>query len=304
MTKNQTALIRQTTIFNRLNTGETLNVTKLAEEFGVSVRTIQKDFNERLSRTYDIVDKGHGNYAFAEGYRFKGAEDEEEKIAVSLMKGLQQSAIPQMNDYIDQALPTSKDFEKMFLFGMEFEPIADMENFKVILNAIQWKVGLEFSYTRLDGKTIEVVADPYRIANFNTYWYLIAYDPASERIKSYYLGNILKLKTLYENFTADPKLESVIDTMCSTIDSVWFKEKKQTVRLKVRARSRYYLMRHLPANIQLLEEKEEAVLLLFDYYHETELFDFLKHWLPDVHIVDNEMLSEKFTEMLQIYFNK
>jgi len=243
MTKNQTALIRQTTIFNRLNTGETLNVTKLAEEFGVSVRTIQKDFNERLSRTYDIVDKGHGNYAFAQGYCFKGAEDEEEKIAVSLMKGLQQSAIPQMSAYIDHALPTSKDFEKMFIFGLDFEPIGDMESFKVILKAIQWKVGIEFCYTRVDGKSSEVVVDPYRIANFNNYWYLMAYDPASEHIKSYYIGNITKLKTLYENFTANSSLEQELDLMCNTIDSVWFKEKKQTVTLRATARSHYYLMR-------------------------------------------------------------
>jgi len=304
MTKNQTALIRQTTIFNRLNAGETLNVSKLAEEFGVSVRTIQKDFNERLSRTYDIVDKGHGNYAFAEGFRFKGSEDEEEKIAVSLMKGLQQSAIPQMNDYIDQALPTGREFEKMFLFGMKFEPIADMENFKVMLKAIQWKVGLEFSYMRMDGKTIEVVADPYRIANFNNYWYLIAYDPASERIKSYYLGNISKLRTLYENFTADPNLEQEIDAMCTTIDSVWFKKERQTVTLRVTARSRYYLMRHLPSNMHLVEESGDTALLDFDYYHETELFDFLKHWLPDVKIMNNTTLSEKFATMLHSYFEK
>ena len=79
MKKNQTALIRQTTIFNRLNEDETLNVTQLAEEFDVSLRTIQKDFNERLNVTYDIVDLGHGNYAFPEGYKFKGAEDEYEK---------------------------------------------------------------------------------------------------------------------------------------------------------------------------------------------------------------------------------
>ena len=67
MKKNQKALIRQTTIFSRLNAGETVNVKTLAEEFGVGVRSIQKDMNERLSNTYDIVDLGHGNYTFPKG---------------------------------------------------------------------------------------------------------------------------------------------------------------------------------------------------------------------------------------------
>ena len=302
MTKNQKALIRQTTIFNRLNTGKVLNVKHLAEEFGVSVRTIQKDFNERLNKMYDIVDKGHGNYAFARGYHFNGTDDEDEKIAVSLMKGLQQSAIPQMDDYVNSALLISRDFEKMFIFGLNFEPIKDIEEFKIILKAIRWRVGLEFNYTRLDGKTIKVLADPYRIANFNNYWYLLAYDPTSEQIKSYYLGNISKLKTLYENFTADPSLEKELNKMCNTIDSVWFKTEKQKVTLKVTSRSRYYLMRYLPTNIVLLKEDEDAVLLHFSYYHETELFDFLKHWLPDVKIMDNDILYDKFTAILQNYF--
>jgi predicted DNA-binding transcriptional regulator YafY len=38
-----------------LNTGETLSVKALAEEFGVSVRTIQRDFNERLIHHFSIV---------------------------------------------------------------------------------------------------------------------------------------------------------------------------------------------------------------------------------------------------------
>ena len=140
MKKNQKALIRQTTIFSRLNAEETVNVKTLAEEFGIGIRTIQKDMNERLASTYDIVDLGHGNYAFAEGYRFKGADDEEEKIAISLMKSLQHSAIPDMNDYIDSALPTAINYEEMFLFDLDFEPIDDIGTFKIILKAIQWRV--------------------------------------------------------------------------------------------------------------------------------------------------------------------
>ena len=49
MKKNQKALIRYNLIYQKLNQGETINVKVLAEEFGVGIRTIQKDMNERLS---------------------------------------------------------------------------------------------------------------------------------------------------------------------------------------------------------------------------------------------------------------
>ena len=69
---------------------------------------MQKDFNERLNTLYDNVDLGHGNYAFPEGYKFKGADDEDEKVALSLMKSLQHNAMPQMDDYINTAITSTK----------------------------------------------------------------------------------------------------------------------------------------------------------------------------------------------------
>jgi predicted DNA-binding transcriptional regulator YafY len=48
-------LKRLTAILARLNDGEALLVKALAEEFGVSTRTIQRDFNERLIHHFPIV---------------------------------------------------------------------------------------------------------------------------------------------------------------------------------------------------------------------------------------------------------
>jgi predicted DNA-binding transcriptional regulator YafY len=221
MKKNQKALIRQTTIWSRLNAGAVVNVKDLAEEFGVGVRTIQKDMNERLSQTYDVVDLGNGNYRFADGYSFVGAEDEEEKIAVSLMKSLQHSAIPEMDDFVAKAVPSGSNCESMFLFDISLESIDDIATLKVIIQAIRWKVGVEFSYLE-GGIEVEVAADPYRIANYAGRWYLVAFDPSDETIKAYALGQITKLRTLYENFTGNLKVEEELEARCDTLDPNWF----------------------------------------------------------------------------------
>jgi predicted DNA-binding transcriptional regulator YafY len=221
MNKNQKALIRQTTIWSRLNAGQTVNVRALAEEFGVGVRTIQKDMNERLTQTYDVVDLGGGNYKFPDGYSFLGAEDEEEKIAVSLMKSLQHSAIPELDDFVEKAIPSGSNCESMFLFDVGFEPIGDIGQLKVIIQAIRWKVGIEFAYV-VDGESHEVAADPYRIANYGRVWYLIAYDAADDTLKAYELKAIHNLRTLYENFVGNPKIEAELEARCDRLYSAWF----------------------------------------------------------------------------------
>jgi len=221
MTRNQKALIRQTTIWSRLNAGQTVNVRELAEEFGVGVRTIQKDMNERLTQTYEVIDLGGGNYKFPDGYSFLGAEDEEEKIAVSLMKSLQHSAIPELDAFVDKAVPSGSNCESMFLFDVGFEPIGDIGQLKVIIQAIRWKVGIEFAYT-VEDETREVAADPYRIANYNRRWYLIAYDAADDVLKAYELRGIHKLRTLYENFVGNPTIEAELEAKCDRLDPAWF----------------------------------------------------------------------------------
>jgi predicted DNA-binding transcriptional regulator YafY len=221
MNKNQKALIRQTTIWSRLNAGQTVNVRALAEEFGVGVRTIQKDMNERLTQTYDVLDLGNGNYKFPDGYSFLGAEDEEEKIAVSLMKSLQHSAIPELDDFVEKAVPSGSNCESMFLFDIALEPIGDIGLLKVLIQAIRWRVGIEFTYT-VDDMPVEVAVDPYRIANVRGRWYLIAWDPSVEKLCAYEMRAISHLRTLYENFAGNPAVEEELAVRCDTLDPGWF----------------------------------------------------------------------------------
>ena len=304
MNKSKTALIRRTTIFSRLNTGATLNVKELAEEFEVTIRTIQKDFNESLMTTYDVVDMGHGNYAFPEGYQLKAVEDEEEKIAVSLMKSLQRSVAPALNEYIDTALPMTRNYEEMFLFDLDFEPIEDMGMFKVILKAIQWQTGLEFIYTKKDGSSKEVTVHPHRIANFKNYWYLIAYDLMNEKIKTYYLKSISKLHTLYENFIPNESTQRELDALCSNIDTAWYSGGEEQTTLHISGDARVYLQRHLPQHIQIIDTNESYVTASISYSSETEVLEIVKRWLPDIEIVDDVELSEKLDEILRGFLDR
>lgn len=55
--------VRLSLIISRLVAGETLNMARLAAEFGVSVRTLRRDFRERLM--YLDLEYRRGNAACA-----------------------------------------------------------------------------------------------------------------------------------------------------------------------------------------------------------------------------------------------
>jgi len=267
----------------------------------VGERTIQKDLNERLSGIYDIESLGEGNYCLAKYHSFKGADDEEESIAISLMKELQHSAIPEMDSYIEAALPTNSNYDDIFVFGLHFEAIEDVEAFKTIIKAIKWKVGVEFIYTKADGSSKKVLVDPYRLANFQNYRYLIAYDPPMEILKTYYLKNISELTMLYENFTANPKIEADFNKVCSAMDSVWYNGERQECLLKVSGIAMYYIVRDIPLNMEMVEETDDYDVVRFFYHNEIELFSYVKSWIPHITIVDNDELSGKLSDELKSF---
>jgi len=302
MQKNQKALIRHNMIYERLKAGETLNVKALAEAFGVGERTIQKDFNQRLNAIYDIESLGEGNYRLRRSHYFKGAENEEESIAISLMKELQHSAIPEMDEYIEAALPVSSNYDDIFVFGLHFESIDDVEGFKTLIKAIKWKVGVAFTYTKKDGSSKRVMADPYRLANFQSYWYLVAYDPSVEILKTYYLKNISELEMLYENFAADPKVEEDLNKMCRTMDSAWWNGERHSCLLEVNGIARHYVERGMDAHIEVVKKDAEHDVVRFYYHNEIELFSYVKSWIPYIRILD-DMLAQKLEEELRQFLS-
>ena len=182
---------------------------------------------------------------------------------------------------------------------MHFETIADVEAFKILIKAIKWKVGVEFVYTKVDGSSKTVLADPYRLANFQNYWYIVAYDPSVEIIKTYYLKNISELRMLYENFTADEKIEAEINKVCNSMDSVWWNGERQQCTLKVSGIAKYYIERDVPDMMEVLETHEDHLIVRMYYHNEIELFSYVKSWIPHMRIIDNGDLMEKLAGELR-----
>ncbi|MEA3553878.1 MAG: HTH domain-containing protein [Campylobacterota bacterium] len=77
-------LTRLTTILKRLNDGEALSIKDLAEEFNVSTRTIQRDFNERLI-SFPIVQLNK-KWQMEEGFKIEKSADMEDSVVLDIIE--------------------------------------------------------------------------------------------------------------------------------------------------------------------------------------------------------------------------
>ncbi len=293
---------RLATMLHYLNRGYTVNVKQLSEEFDIGERQIQKDI-ELFSDMYEIESLGSQNYKIAKGYKLIGTENEDVDIAMALMKNLQQSALPQMNEDVDKALSKSEKYGDIFLFNIDNEKISHMREFRKILQAIHYKQSCSFQYIKKDASSKEVTVHPYRIANLSNYWYLLAYDVEGEKLKSYHINSIKRVILAGENYINDTAIEKEIEDTFVNFTTAWFDGEAKSVTLEARGNAKTYIERKPSRNMTFLSNVEEMIQIEFKYYNEIEVLNFVKHWLPEVKILDNAELKHKLQILLQEYLS-
>jgi predicted DNA-binding transcriptional regulator YafY len=266
---------------SRLNIGEKLFLPDLAREFGVSLRTIQKDFSTRLS-VFPITKNDDGSYSFISGYRLKGTANAQENLVIDLIRTL----IEQVNsDYAETTNRLLKDagyFNPTFAISLNFEDISQhLDIFYLLKQTISFRQTIQFTYTDKHGRKGEYIADPYRLGNFEGFWYLIGMDHNSKTLKTFYLKSIENIRVSPENYIIDDTLEKAMESNYGNLTTAWFREEKKTVRLLATGDAQRYIMRNPGSNITIVEDSQNGLLLEMIYHRDIEVLRFVKHWIPD-----------------------
>lgn len=155
---------RLSIILSRLFQGEKLSIRILAEEFGVSTRTLRRDFNVRL--TYLDIEQDSGCYQLASHY-FRRRTEKDMKILAKLL-------------HLDRLLP-AMDAKLLSLLLDENHP----SPYRIMLPAPQQKPTLFGDFSRLTlaiinrtqvriktDKNISHTAHPYRLLCCQAEWFL------------------------------------------------------------------------------------------------------------------------------------
>lgn len=289
---------RLVSIINYLSTGNIINVTDLSIEFSISQRQIQKDI-ELFKEIYEIESLGSQNYRIKDNFKIHSASNNNLDISLAFLKSLQHSAMPQMNRYIDPSLPEIKEYKNMFILDIAYEEITHTDELYKLIKAIKSQESCSFLYTKKDGSSKQVYVHPYRLANFSNFWYLLAYDVEQSKLKSYHINSINSVLLAGENYINSASIEKEIEDTFATFNSVWFDGNPKSVELEITGDAKLYTQRNFPKNASVISENDLILTIDFQYYNASEILSFVKQWIPEIKILNNEDLRMNLKTILQ-----
>ena len=294
--------------------GRKKTVQELANIFGVSRRTIFRDFNALSEINVPIKYDRYTGYGLVEGYKMPPLMFNSKELA-TIMVGLNfvKSQVDQqmvqdatgVELKIKNVLPNEL---KALMTSLEEHTIVDPYlrfnsnqkkggDWYLISAAIADKKRMQFTYTTKAGSRTVRKIDPYLLVYFQDHWNVVGWSHRRGDIRSFILDRIVSPVILEENWLPKPKM---------SIDSLIFRynELKKIVVLEVEKPEIERIRAILPAKIIRLEQKKpKKIRLSFEF----DNMPFLNHWLlqfgTTVKIIKPEILISLQKKTLQAMIN-
>ncbi len=283
--------VRLAEILIKLNRGEKLDPHQLAKEFGVSLRTIQRDLLERLA--YLPFTKDQHYFSLEPYYLGKLSTADIERFAgLSGIKAL----FPILSDHFLGEVFDARVSQAYLVKGYHYENLDGKSGeFKQLEQAILQHQLIHFLYKSKSYTTIK----PYKLVNHNGIWYLAAKD--GHQIKSFCF-------TLLKSIQVDERTfipEADINTLIEQEDSIWFSENKREVVLKIDfSVATYFKRRNLLPNQKIDKELEDGSLIVSSHFaHDNQILPLIKYWIPHVSIIAPDELRDILRESLHEYLS-
>ncbi len=295
-----TILTRLTIILSRLNDGEALSVKALAEEFNVSDRTIQRDFNERLVSFPVYQDKK--KWKMQEGYRLEKSASVEDAVVLDIMQKLIEGAGQKFSTKANKLLSKIKNDSLNPIYAkLDMEDIGDkLHIVQELESAIKERREIKCFYS-FDDYTKELVLKPLKIANYEGFWYLVALDGRNDVLKKYYLKNIKNITVLETVFENNANLDDLLDNSIS----VWFDHTVDPykVTLNISKEIAKYFQRKPISKTQKVEALYEdgSIDVSVEITHDMEIIPVVKYWIPHIRVLEPLSVKETIASDLKTY---
>ena len=296
-----TILTRLTQILSKLNDGEALSVKELAEEFNTCPRTIQRDFNERLT-SFPIYKEGR-RWKMQEGFRIEKAKSLEDEVVLDIIEKITEGIGGKFATKSQKLLSKIKneDFNPIYA-KLNIEDISDkFADIQILEGAIKKKLEIKCSYDNEHHEIYSTTIQPLKIVNFEGFWYLLALR--GDILKKYYLKNISNVKVTENKFKTDAKVETLLDDSIS----IWFSQENEPFEVKLYADSscaKFFKRRPLPTQTILSVESDGAMEFTLKITHEMEILPIVKYWIPHLFVMEPLWLKEIVQKQLSVYIKK
>jgi predicted DNA-binding transcriptional regulator YafY len=287
---------RLTQILIRLNLGEQLDPHALAEEFNVSLRTVQRDLSERFG--YLPLEKTDAGYRLDPGYLGRlQVQDVERFACLAGIRGLYPAL---SNDFLRELLD-SRIESALLVKGHNYEDLGDrIHTFRHLERAILNREKISFGYQKDEGQKLYADVEPYRLINHSGVWYLAAMD--ADKLKAFSFSKIDRLLVSRVTFARAPHIEQLL----LEEDSIWLNEKKTEVVLKVTREAASYFRRRKLIACQVLEKELEdgGIIVSGKVAHTNQILPIVRYWIPNVRVISPAGLQAELDKQLQTYLEE
>ena len=288
--KHEKLAERLATILVELNTKGQLDINELAERFSVGVRTLQKDFNDRLAfLDWDL--KGPRFYSLNRNQFGVFTKEVVERFA-------RFASIQDLFPKLDRELFQRTLTDTIQVKGFQYESIKHRQGeFKQLQQAVKNHKKIAFTYQKPGQTATHRTLEPYVLLNKKGIWYLIGLEEGKQ--KTFCFSQMSFIETLEETFNPDTHFLNEIEQN----DSIYHGNQLSEVIIKVDEKvAHYFTRRNLFPNQEIIRRLENGELLIYcKNIHELEIIPLVQYWIPHLTIISPSELQEKMTKTLQQY---
>jgi predicted DNA-binding transcriptional regulator YafY len=288
-----------------------LTATELANTFGVSKRTIYRDFNVLSEINVPVTWDKYSGYGIMEDYKVPPLMFTSKELA-TIMVGLNfvksqvdRSLVEDARGVELKIKNTIPDELKSFMQSLDNKTVVDPflhfgsekkegGSWYLISSAISQQKKISFSYTaKSDGKKTDREIDPYLLVFYRDHWNVIGFSHKRNAIRNFVLDRMQKVEILNQNY----ELKEEIDVERLIFNS---NESGEEIDVRVCAPADRAFRANLPTKIikeEVVSDKKIKVTFKF------ENLDYINEWLlqfgTNVEIVSPEKLKKKREKLLK-----
>jgi predicted DNA-binding transcriptional regulator YafY len=296
----QTKLIRLGQILRIFMEKDKVSSSWLSKQFQTTPRTIQRDLLLLKESGFPLHELQKGSYQMSKDLvkNLEVFDDTELALVVALKNIVGQLGKPFQKaancvlDRLYDCVTTMPVFVKI-----DDSVSLDGAMLNRIVKAIREKKRVGFQYRGGQGAGMHSVnLEPYRVAYFGGFWYLIGNEPSSGILKRYALDQITDFRLSGSVFKGVP--EDLDETLKGSAN-IWFSEERNlevTVLIDAQV-SHYFKRRKMFPTQEIKEEKPDGSLVVsFRMGRYEAIQNILKSWIPHIVILEPEEFRKDFLQ--------
>jgi len=300
-------IFRLLTVLNRLDAGEKLATRQLAEEFNISIRSVQRDL-ELLGRAgFLLTSPEKGTHAFEEGFSLKKMHLTNEEASLltflyEIAKSLGDKFEKSFHDILKKVIQKEYDSPFYAKIPQGIKLKADSPFTKELEEAIDNCQNILLTYPTPE-KIKQYKLCPLKIIFYEGFWYLLSQVSGKDWILKFRIEKIKDLRVLDEYFEPPKNLQAMLDESVN----IWFSEcknKEALLRIDKEVARFFKQKTYFPRQKIKKEHRDGSLLVETKFGQYEEIIHIIMHWLPHIVVITPKELKKDVKANIRAYLSK